>query len=51
MIRLTNRATGHEVRTDEASVDFWLAAGYVKSEAPKAPVKKAASRRAKKSNG
>ena len=37
MIRLTNRATGHEVRTDEASVDFWLAAGYVKQEPEKKP--------------
>jgi hypothetical protein len=52
VIRLTNPVTGHEVRTDEASVDFWAAAGYVKQEEPKAPAKKAASKRApRKSNG
>jgi hypothetical protein len=47
VIRLTNPATGHEVRTDDASVDFWLAAGYVKP-APKAPAKKSAPRRSTK---
>jgi hypothetical protein len=47
VIRLTNPATGHEVRTDEQSVAFWSAAGYVRQE----PVKPAPKRRraAKKS--
>ena len=49
MIRLTNPVTGHEVRTDDASEGFWLAAGYVKPQAEKAPAKKAAPRRSKKS--
>jgi hypothetical protein len=45
VIRLTKPATGHEVRTDDASVDFWLAAGYVRQEAEKKPTP---SRRASK---
>ena len=44
MIRLTHRTTGHEVRTDEQSVAFWSAAGYVKQE----PAKPAPKRRAAK---
>jgi len=51
VIRMTNRTTGHEIRTDEKSEGFWLAAGYVKPEPAKAPAKKAAPRRAsRKSN-
>ncbi len=44
MIVLTNPATGHEVKTDEASADFWRAAGY-RDTTPKAPAKKAASKK------
>ncbi|HEY9494780.1 MAG TPA: hypothetical protein VIR15_08005 [Intrasporangium sp.] len=32
MIELTHRTTGHKVRTDEASVEFWQAAGYREGE-------------------
>lgn len=49
MIRLTNPRTGHEVRTDDESEGFWLAAGYVRQDEPKRPAKKAAPRRSKKS--
>lgn len=42
MTTLRNPVTGHEVRTDDASVEFWLAAGY-KAEAKRAPAKKSAS--------
>ena len=47
MTKLRNPVTGHEVKTDEASVDFWAAAGY-RAEPKKAAAKKAAS--AKKSS-
>ena len=40
MTELTNPATGHTVRTDEASAGFWAAAGYKAQQ--KAPAKKAA---------
>lgn len=45
MTRLTHNVTGHELATDEASVDFWKSAGYVEVKAPakKAPAKKSAS--------
>lgn len=44
MTELRNPATGHVVKTDEASADFWSAAGYL-AEVKKAPAKKAASRK------
>lgn len=46
MAELRNPATGHTVRTDDASADFWFAAGY--QPVKKEPAKKAAS--AKKSS-
>ena len=46
-MKLTHPATHHEVKTDEASADFWRAAGYRDSET-KAPAKKAASGKSKK---
>ncbi len=48
MSKLTNPVTGHEVNTDDKSVDFWEAAGYVSAADPKpkkAPAKKAASKK------
>lgn len=48
MTRLTHKVTGHELVTDDASVDFWKTAGYAEAEKPaakKAPAKKAASRK------
>ena len=47
---LKHPVTGHEVRTDEASADFWKAAGYrapVQEQKPQAAPRK---RTAKKSN-
>ena len=44
MIELTSPVTGHVVRTDEASAEFWKAAGY-REPAKKAPAKKAASKK------
>jgi hypothetical protein len=49
--RLTHAVTGHQVETDDASVDFWKSAGYVpdvKPAARKAPAKKAAASKFKK---
>ena len=44
MTGLTHPVTGHQVRTDDASVDFWKSAGYAEDKpAKKAPAKKAAS--------
>ena len=43
MIELRNPATGHVVKTDEASVDFWSAAGYQAEK--KAPAKRAAAKK------
>ena len=49
MIRLVNRVTGHELRTDEPSVEFWQAAGYVKAEPEKpAPRRRAAKKSSSK---
>lgn len=48
MTRLTHPVSGHELETDDASVDFWKTAGYVevvKTPTKKAPAKKAASRK------
>ena len=44
---LKHPVSGHEVRTDEASVDFWKAAGYKVAQVPKpqaAPRKRAAKK-------
>jgi hypothetical protein len=43
VISLKHPATGHEVKTDAASAEFWKAAGY------REPAKTAAKRTAKKS--
>lgn len=44
MSKLTHPVTGHQISTDDASVEFWQAAGYRADEA-KAPAKKAASKK------
>ncbi len=46
MAELRNPVTGHTVRTDDESADFWLAAGYRPDK--KAPAKKAASKKSSK---
>lgn len=43
MAELRNPVTGHVVRTDDESSDFWLAAGYQAEK--KAPAKKAAAKK------
>lgn len=40
MTILKNPVTGHQVKTDEKSVEFWTAAGY-QAEQKAAPEKKA----------
>ena len=52
MIELTHRATGHKVRTDEASVEFWKAAGYLGADAESkpAPRRRATKKAAAKSS-
>jgi hypothetical protein len=47
MAELRHPVTGHVVRTDDESADFWRAAGYV-SEVEKAPVKRAPSKKSSK---
>jgi hypothetical protein len=49
---LTNPHTGHQVTTDDESVDFWTAAGYEadspkpkKAAAKKAPAKKSSTKK------
>ncbi|WP_269320352.1 hypothetical protein [Nocardioides sp. URHA0032] len=37
--------TGHEVKTDDASADFWRAAGYQDVTEKKAPAKRSASKK------
>ena len=32
MTGLTHKVTGHRVRTDDASVDFWKSAGYAEDK-------------------
>ena len=44
MTVLTNPVTGHQISTDDESVEFWKAAGY-RVEETKAPAKKAASKK------
>ena len=46
MTELTHRATGHQIKVDDESVEFWKAAGY--READGAVDKKPASRRTTK---
>lgn len=50
MISLKHPATGHEVRTDEASVKFWEAAGYRPAEQEEKPKAAPRKRAAKKSD-
>lgn len=42
MTSLTHVVSGHRITTNDESVAFWEAAGYVLTEKPKAPAKKAA---------
>ena len=48
MTALTNPVTGHQIKADKDSVDFWKAAGYRETEQKKAPAKKSASSKSKK---
>jgi hypothetical protein len=49
VIALTHRATGHQIKVDDESADFWKAAGYREDQAEKkAPAKKATSSKSKK---
>jgi hypothetical protein len=47
VIVLRHPATGHEVRTDEQSADFWRGVGYQDIK-QKAPAKKAAAKKSSK---
>lgn len=47
MATLKHPTTGHEVRTDDESADFWRAAGY-QGEVKKAPAKKASAKKSTK---
>lgn len=49
MTSLKHPVTGHQVSTDDESVEFWEAAGY-RAEKVKAPAKKAASRKSSKTS-
>lgn len=42
MTSLKHKATGHQISTDDKSVEFWEAAGYVAEAKPK-PAKKSAT--------
>lgn len=44
MSTLNHPVTGHEVRTDSESADFWKAAGYRDADEKK-PARKAASKK------
>lgn len=44
MTALTHSVTGHQINTDDESVEFWEAAGY-RAEKAKAPAKKAAAKK------
>ena len=44
MTALTHSVTGHQITTDDESVEFWEAAGY-RAEKAKAPAKKAAAKK------
>lgn len=43
MTALTNPVTGHQIKTDDESVEFWTKAGYRAER--KAPAKKAAAKK------
>lgn len=45
MASLTHPVSGHRISTDDASLEFWKAAGYRIVEEPKAPAKKAAAKK------
>lgn len=46
MTALTHSVTGHQITTDDESVEFWKAAGYrVVEQSSKAPAKKAAAKK------
>lgn len=45
MISLTHPVTGHQLSTDDDSVEFWEAAGYQAAAEKKAPAKKSTSRK------
>ena len=44
MIALSNPVTGHQIKVDEESADFWRAAGYRDEPEKKAPAKRASSK-------
>lgn len=44
MTALTHSVTGHQINTDDESVEFWEAAGY-RAEKAKAPAKRAAAKK------
>ena len=44
MTALTHSVTGHQINTDDESVEFWEAAGYRAVKA-KAPAKRAAAKK------
>lgn len=45
MIGLTHPVSGHEIKVDGSSVEFWKAAGYREPAKPKAAAKKAAAKK------
>lgn len=45
MIELTNPVTGHTVRTDSESVEFWRSAGYQEQPKPAEKTTKKSSTR------
>ncbi len=45
MIRMTNPVTGHQISTEDDSVEFWSASGYRQDEKPKTAPKKAAAKK------
>ena len=47
MTSLRNPVTGHQISTDDESVEFWRAAGY-EAEKTKAPAKRAAAKKSSK---
>jgi hypothetical protein len=49
VIVLSHPASGHQIKTDQASVGFWEAAGYREAQVEsKAPAKKSVPRKSKK---
>ena len=49
MSTLKHPVTGHQITTDDESVEFWQAAGYQADKEPKkAPAKKSASKKSSK---